>query len=35
MAGRGAGGFGSIHQVDLDGVMGYFRVVLLPCLQVK
>jgi hypothetical protein len=33
MTGRGAGGFGSIHQFVLDGVMGYFRVVLHPRLQ--
>jgi hypothetical protein len=30
MAGRDAGGFGSIHQFVLDDVMGYFRVVLHP-----
>src|SRR4030066_691663 len=28
MAGRGVGGFGSIHQFVLEGVMGDFRVVL-------
>jgi len=33
MAGRGAGGYGSIHQLVVDGVMGYFRVVLHPRLQ--
>src|SRR3989304_8199817 len=33
MAGRGAGGLGSIHQFVPDGVMGYFRVVLHPRLQ--
>ena len=30
MAGRDAGGFGSIHKFGLDGVMGYFGVVLHP-----
>src|SRR3990172_9819537 len=33
MAGRSAGGFGSIHQFVPDGVMGYSRVVLHPRLQ--
>ena len=28
MAGRGAGGFGSIQQFVVAGVVGYFRVVL-------
>src|SRR3990172_2806554 len=32
-AGRGAGGFGSLPQFVLDGVMGYFRVGLHPRLQ--
>ena len=30
MAGKCAGGFGSIHQYVLDNVMGYFRDVLHP-----
>ena len=30
MEGRGAEWFGSIHQFVLDGVIGYFRVVLHP-----
>jgi hypothetical protein len=33
MAGKRAGGFGSTYQLVLDGVIGYFRVVLHPRLQ--
>jgi hypothetical protein len=33
MAGKRAGGFGSTYQFVLDGVTGYFRVVLHPRLQ--
>jgi hypothetical protein len=33
MAGRVAGGFGSIPPFDVAGVTGYFRIVLHPRLQ--
>jgi hypothetical protein len=35
MAGRGAGGFVSIHQFVLDGATEYFRVILHPRLPQK